>query len=116
MAEWYSSFMSSGTNQFFKFQTKMVRCHVDEKKGVLELGELEYHKKWYFPKYFRNSVADPIISKISANGPFCPRILLQEWSCPTSVLPYLWARCSWIRWLGPLAMSWAEKVNFLEKC
>ena len=72
MAEWYSSFMSSGTNQFFKFQTKMVRCHVDEKKWVLELGELEYHKKWYLPKYFRNNVADPIISKISANGPFCP--------------------------------------------
>ena len=68
----YSSFMISGTNQFFKFQTKMVRCHVDEKKWVLELGELEYHKKWYLPKYFRNSVADPIISKISANGPFCP--------------------------------------------
>ena len=51
----------------------MVRCHVDEKKGVLELGKLEYHKKWYLPKYFRNSVADPIISKISANGPFCPQ-------------------------------------------
>ena len=72
MVEWYSSFMSSGTNQFFKFHMMMVRCHVDEKKGVLELGELEYHKKWYLPKYFRNSVADPIISKISANGPFCP--------------------------------------------
>ena len=78
MAEWYSSFMSLGTNQFFKFQTKMVRCHVDEKKRVLELGELEYHKKWYLPKYFRNSVADPIISKISANGPFCPR---DFWYC-----------------------------------
>ena len=64
--------MSSVTNQFFKFQMLMVRCHVDEKKGVLELGELEYHKKWYFPNYFRNSVSDPIISKISANGPFCP--------------------------------------------
>ena len=52
----------------------MVRCHVDEKKGILELGELEYHKKWYFPNYFRNSVLDPIISKINANGPFCPLI------------------------------------------
>ena len=52
MVEWYSSFMSSGTNQFFKFHMMMVRCHVDEKKGVLELGELEYHKKWYLPKYF----------------------------------------------------------------
>ena len=51
----------------------MVRCHVDEKNGVLKLGELEYHKKWYFPNYFRNSVSDPIISKISANGPFCPK-------------------------------------------
>ena len=50
----------------------MVRWHMDEKNGVLELGELEYHKKWYFPNYFRNSVSDPIISKISANGPFCP--------------------------------------------
>ena len=65
--------MSSGTNQFFKFHMLMVRCHVDEKKGVLELGELEYHKKWYLPKYFRNSVSDPIIFKINANGPFCPR-------------------------------------------
>ena len=65
--------MSSGTNQFFKFHMMMVRCHVDEKKGVLELGKLEYHKKWYLPKYFRNSVADPIIFKISANGSFCPK-------------------------------------------
>ena len=46
---------------------------MDEKNGVLELGELEYHKKWYFPNYFRNSVLDPIISKINANGPFCPK-------------------------------------------
>ena len=45
MAEWYSSFMSSGTNKFFKFLNLMVRGHVDEKKGVLELGELEYHIK-----------------------------------------------------------------------
>ena len=51
----------------------MVRCHVDEKNGILELGELEYHKKWYFPNYFRNSVSDPIISKLSANGPFWPK-------------------------------------------
>ena len=57
---------------FFKFKMLMVRCHVDEKNGVLELGELEYHKKWYFPNYFRNSVSDPIISKLSANGPFWP--------------------------------------------
>ena len=40
----------------------MVRCHVDKKKGVLELTKLEYHKKWYFPNYFQNSVSDPIIS------------------------------------------------------
>ena len=51
----------------------MVRCHVDEKNGVLELGELEYHKKWYLPNYFRNSVLDQIISKINANGPFYPQ-------------------------------------------
>ena len=57
---------------FFKFNMLMVRCHVDEKKGVLELGELEYHKRWYIPNYFRNSVSDPIISKLSANGPFWP--------------------------------------------
>ena len=44
---------------------------MDEKNGVLELGELEYHKKWYLPNYFRNSISDPIISKINANGPFC---------------------------------------------
>ena len=37
---------------FFKFNMLMVRCHVDEKKGVLELGELEYHKRWYIPNYF----------------------------------------------------------------
>ena len=89
MAEWYSSFMSSGTNQFFKFQTKMVRCHVDEKKWILELGELEYHKKWYLPKYFRNSVADPIISKISANGPFCPLIGIRNKARFESIGPYL---------------------------
>ena len=45
---------------------------MDEKKGVLELGELKYHKRWYIPNYFRNSVSDPIISKLSANGPFWP--------------------------------------------
>ena len=89
MAEWYSSFMSSGTNQFFKFHMMMVRRHVDEKKGVLELGELEYHKKWYLPKYFRNSVADPIISKISANGPFCPLIGIRNKARFESIGPYL---------------------------
>ena len=57
---------------FLKFNMLMVRCHVDEKNGVLELGELEYHKRWYIPNYFRNSVSDPIISKLSANGPFWP--------------------------------------------
>ena len=49
-------------------------------------------------------------------NPQLHRILLQEWSCLTSVLPYLWARCSWIRWFGPLTMYWAQKVIFLEKC
>ena len=51
---------------------------MDEKNGVLELGELKYHKKWYLPNYFRNSVSDPIISKINANGPFCPRFELGD--------------------------------------
>ena len=48
---------------------------MDEKNGVLELGELEYHKKWYFPNYFPNSVSGLHISKINANGPFCPTSL-----------------------------------------
>ena len=71
-AEQYSSFMSSGTNKFFKFQMPTSGATVEQQNGVLELGELEYHKKWYLPNYFRNSVSDPIISKINANGPFCP--------------------------------------------
>ena len=65
MAEWYSSFMSSGTNKFFKFQMLMVRYH----GGLKKWGT---YKKWYLPNYFRNSILDPIISKINANGPFCP--------------------------------------------
>ena len=69
--------MSSGTNNFFELHMLMVSATVDKKKGVLELGELEYHKKWYFPNYFRNSVSDPIISKINANGPFCPFLFVK---------------------------------------
>ena len=46
---------------------------VEHKNGVLELTKLEYHKKWYFPIYFPNSVSGPNISKINANGPFCPK-------------------------------------------
>ena len=45
---------------------------LEQKNGVLELTKLEYHKKWYFPIYFPNSVSGPNISKINANGPFCP--------------------------------------------
>ena len=45
---------------------------VENKNGVLELTKLEYHKKWYFPIYFRNSVSGPNISNINANEPFCP--------------------------------------------
>ena len=45
---------------------------VEQKNGVLELTKLEYHKKWYIPIYFPNSVSGPNISKINANGPFCP--------------------------------------------
>ena len=45
---------------------------LEQKNGVLELTKLEYHKKWYFPIYFPNSVLGLNISKINANGPFCP--------------------------------------------
>ena len=34
--------MSSGTNNFFELHMLMVSATVDKKKGVLELGELEY--------------------------------------------------------------------------
>ena len=64
---------------------------MDEKNGVLELGELEYHKRWYIPNYFRNSVSNPIISKLSANGPFWPLKKYPEkgpvWSGPESCGP-----------------------------
>ena len=72
MAEQYSSFMSSGTKLFLKFQMPTSGAMVENKNGVLELTKLEYHKKWYFPIYFPNSVSGPNISKINANGPFCP--------------------------------------------
>ena len=39
---------------------------------VLELGKLEYLKKWYIPIYFGNSVSGQIIFKIDGNGPFLP--------------------------------------------
>ena len=45
---------------------------LEQKNEVLELTKLEYHKKWYFPIYFWNSVSGPNISNINANGPFCP--------------------------------------------
>ena len=45
---------------------------VEQQNGVLELVELECHKKWYITNYFSNSVSGPNISKIDANGPFCP--------------------------------------------
>ena len=72
MAEQYSGFMSSGTKLFLKFQMPTSGAMVENKNGVLELTKLEYHKKWYFPIYFPNSVSGPNISKINANGPFCP--------------------------------------------
>ena len=74
MAEQYSSYMSSGTKLFFKFQMPTSGATVEKKNGVLELTKLKYHKKWYFPIYFPNSVLGPNISKINANGPFCPQI------------------------------------------
>ena len=48
---------------------------VEQQNGVLELGELEYHKKWQITNYFPNSILGPNISKIDANGPFCPFFL-----------------------------------------
>ena len=45
---------------------------LEQKNGVLEFTKLEYHKKWYFPNYFRNSALLLNISKIDANGPFSP--------------------------------------------
>ena len=54
----------------------MSSATLEQKNGVLELTKLEYDKKWYFPIYFPNSVSGPNISKINANGPFCP--LLQQ--------------------------------------
>ena len=50
----------------------MSGATLEQKNGVLELTKLEYHKKWYIPIYFSNSVSGPNISKINANGPFWP--------------------------------------------
>ena len=38
----------------------------------LEFKKLEYHKKWYFPKQFRNSVFLQKISEIGGIWPFWP--------------------------------------------
>ena len=64
----------------------MSSATLEQKNGVLELTKLEYHKKWYFPIYFSNSVSGPNISKINANGPFCPLISFRkfEWLNRTS--------------------------------
>ena len=50
----------------------MSGATLEHKIGVLELTKLEYHKKWYIPIYFPNSVSGQNISIINANGPFCP--------------------------------------------
>ena len=50
----------------------MSGATLEHKIGVLELTKLEYHKKWYIPIYFPNSVLGQNISIINANGPFCP--------------------------------------------
>ena len=42
---------------------------------VLELGKLEYLKKWYIAIYFPNSVSGLNILKINTNGPKSPIIL-----------------------------------------
>ena len=65
----------------------------EQKNRVLELTKLEYHKKWYFPIYFPNSVSGLNISKINANGPFCPRFGRVEVVC----VGYYWALCFWKR-------------------
>ena len=72
MAEQYSSFRSSGTKLFLKFQMPTSGATVEQKNGVLELTKLEYHKKLYFPIYFPNSVSDPNISKLMLMGHFAP--------------------------------------------
>ena len=51
----------------------MSSATLEQKNGALELTKLEYHKKWYLPIYFPNSVSGQNISKINANGPFCPK-------------------------------------------
>ena len=71
---WLSSTRASWArvpSLFFKFQMPTLGATLEQKNGVLELTKLEYHKKWYFPIYFPNSVSGPNISKINANGPFC---------------------------------------------
>ena len=49
--------------------------------------------KWYLPNYFWNSVSDPIISKINANGPFCPDCTFgfhKAWVCAIQYANSLW--------------------------
>ena len=60
----------------------MSGATLEQKNEVLELTKLEYHKKWYFPIYVPNSVSGLNISKINANGPFCP------WNCNRIICPF----------------------------
>ena len=57
----------------------MSGATLEQKNWVLELTKLEYHKKWYFPIYFPNSVLSPNISKINANGLFHPMFSCQTY-------------------------------------
>ena len=75
MAEQYSSFISSGTQFIFLNSDANVRCH----GGIEKWDTRAYHKKWYFPIYFPNSVSSPNISKINANGLFHPMFSCQTY-------------------------------------
>ena len=57
---------------FLNFSVPTSGATLEQKNGVLKLTKLEYHKKWYFPNYFRNSALLLNISKIDANGPKWP--------------------------------------------
>ena len=52
----------------------MSGATLEQKNGILEFTKLEYHKKWYFPIYFPNSVSGLNILKINVNGSFYPKI------------------------------------------
>ena len=99
---WLSSTRASWArvpSLFFKFQMPTLGATLEQKNGVLELTKLEYHKKWYFPIYFPNSVSGPNISKINANGPFCPTYTIPKNTINPlfkSLLCIIADRCDWL--------------------